>query len=99
MDIHDRFNPDCDNQDWDRVFEDFPGEGYDVTPDHLKVDHNRRAVLLQKEMAFKKLLKFLDEKGHADLVALFRNQLAVEVEDGTFPRKPAWFREDSSHLT
>ena len=97
--VHDRFNPDCDNEDWDCVFENSPGEGSDVTPDHLQVDHNRRAVLLQKEMALKKLLEFLDEKGHADLVTQFRDQLLSEVEEGTFPRKPAWFREERSHLT
>ena len=98
-DAHAHFNPDGAIGDWEYVFDDFPKDGFAKIPEHLQVDYNCRAVLLQKEMAFEKLLKFLREKGHADLVNQFGSQLASEVEAGTFPKKPVGFLENPSHLT
>ena len=35
LDVHNRFNPDYDNEDWHCLFDDFPCEGSAVTPEYL----------------------------------------------------------------
>ena len=97
------FDPDREISLWENVFDGFPDKGFKCPPfqshpEHLEMDHNRLAVLQQKEMAFEKLVQFLKDKGHPDLVTQFRDHLQREVQAGNFPEKPVRFLDNPSLL-
>ena len=88
LDVHNRFNPDYDNEDWHCLFDDFPCEGSAVTPDHLQVDHDRRAVLLQKEMAFKSSSSSSTRKGTPTSSPTSSLSLPARLKPGPFRGSP-----------
>ena len=95
-DVRDHFDPRRISYWSDHVFADFPDGGFRDTPGYQEMNHNRLAVLQQKEMALEQLVVFLEKRGHADAVSELRSHLVSKVEAGNFPKKPVRFLESTS---